>query len=317
MIRIVLDTDLAMGEPGSEIDDGFALALAHAEPALRLEMITTVHGNTDVTTATLLALNLVERLGISGVPVVRGASAPLITPERTREPAAATVAKYGHRAATSGYAGAEMARLVMENPGEITIVAIGPLTNIAVALALEPRFAENVRSIVVMGGAFFRQGFHSGMPGEFNTWADPEAAHAVLHSRAPVQWVGLDVTLQVRLTREHAARMIASGQPFAAFAGEFTGHWIDSLAARYPGDPETLDSTAMHDPLAVAVVARPDLVTWSAAHVDVVIGDGVARGVMVTDMLYSPTSPPANCQIATAVDVDGFMSYFLDSITSL
>jgi purine nucleosidase len=317
VVRIILDTDLSMGEPGSEIDDGFALALALADPDIQVEMITTVNGNTDVDTATLLTLELAERLGIDDVPVFRGASAPLIRPDRARHASAEIVAKYGHRTPADGYAAVEMVRRVMANPGQITIVAIGPLTNLAAALTIEPRFARNVRAIVVMGGAFFRQGFHSGMPGEFNAWVDPEAAHAVLHSGAPVRWVGLDVTLRVRLTREHAARMIDSGQPFAAFAGQFTAHWIDRLAALYPGDPDNADSCAMHDPLAVAAVTRPELVTWRDAHVDIVIGDGIARGVMVTDLLHGTDGRKANCTIATDVDADAFMSYFLTSITSL
>ena len=89
------------------------------------------------------------------------------------------------------------------------------------------------------------------------------------------------------------------------------------MAARYPGDPLQADSCAMHDPLAVAVVARPELVTWRAASVEVVTGNGPARGVMVTDLLDSVDAPPPNCQVATGVDADGFLSYFLATIGQL
>jgi purine nucleosidase len=317
MHRIILDTDLSMGELGSEIDDGFALALAQADPGIRIEMITTVNGNTDVDTVTMLTLELAGRLGLGDVPVVKGAGAPLLRPERVRSPAPETLATYGHRVPSPGYAAAEIARRVMAEPGEITIVAIGPLTNIAAALNIEPRLAHSVKEIVIMGGAFLRQGFHSEMSGEFNTWVDPEAAHAVLHSGAPVRWVGLDVTLQVRLTRQHARELAASGREFAAFAGAHAEGWIDRLVSLYPTDPEHADSCAMHDPLAVAVTTHPELATWRDVYVDVVTGDGVGRGVMVTDLLHASDARTANCRIAIDVDGDAFMARFLNAISSL
>lgn len=316
MNRIILDTDLSMGEPGSEIDDGFALALAHADPHIRIELITTVNGNTDVATATRLTLDLAERLGLHDVPVVAGAAAPLLHPDRARIPSD-QVADAHSRTPAPGYAAAEIARLVMSDPGEITIVAIGPLTNIAAALNIEPRLAHSVKEIVVMGGAFLRQGFHSDIPSEFNTWVDPEAAHAVLHSGAPVRWVGLDVTLQVRLSRQDARQLVGSGRPFAAFAGMCAEHWIDRLVLRYPGDPEHADSCAMHDALAVAVTSHPELATWRDVYVEVVTGDGVGRGVMVTDLLHSTDGRTPNCRIATEVDVDAFMARLLGAISSL
>jgi purine nucleosidase len=317
MERIILDTDLSMGEPGSEIDDGFALALAHADPDIRIELITTVNGNTDVTTATRLTLDLAEQLGITDVPVVAGAAAPLLRPNRAGAPSGGTPTADGHRRPAPGYAAAEIARLVMSNPGEITIVAIGPLTNIAAALNIEPRLAHSVKEIVIMGGAFLRQGFHSDIPSEFNTWVDPEAAHAVLHSGARVRWVGLDVTLRVRFTRDDARRLCGTGRPFAAFAGTYAEHWIDRLVSLYPGDPEHADSCALHDALAVAVTSHPELATWRDVYVDVVTGDGVARGVMVTDLLHSADGRTPNCRIAIDVDVDGFMATFLSAISTL
>lgn len=306
-----------MGEPGSEIDDGFALALAEADPDIRIDLITTVNGNTDVETATLLSMELAQRLGRPDIPVVKGAAAPFTRPDHARRAPQAIVDAYGHHTPAPGYAAQEIAKHVMSNPDEITIVAIGPLTNIAAAMLLEPALASTVHEIVIMGGIFLSQTFQSSMPGEFNVWVDSEAAHAVLHSGAKLRWVGLDVTLQVRLTREHANQMSASSGSFSSFAGEYTTGWIDHQQKRNPGDPSHADSCAMHDPLAVAVVTHPDLVTWKAAYVDIVIGDGIGRGVMVTDLLTSATPPTPNCEIATAVDVEKFMTFFLDSVTSL
>lgn len=324
--RVILDTDLAMGEPGSEIDDGFALALAQADPGIRLELVTTVNGNTDVESATLLTRELLERLEQQHVPVIAGAAAPLLRPDKARGAPETIRDRYGRHAstgtpagATAGMAAVEIVRRVMASPGEITIVAIGPLTNVAIALALEPALARNVREIVIMGGVFLGHTQQSAMPGEFNVWVDPEAAHAVLHSGAPLRWVGLDVTLQVRLTRAHAEQMSRDSSRFGSFAGEFTAQWIDRQRERHPGtaNDALADSCPMHDPLAVAVVTHPEFVTWSRAHVSIVTGDGVARGVMVTDLLSSADAPESNCSIATAVDVDAFTGYFLDAIAAL
>src|SRR5215211_6373488 len=255
MRRIILDTDLAMGAPGSDIDDGFALALALADPELDVDLVTTVNGNTDVDTATLLCLELLHRLRRTDVPVVRGASRPLLRPlhdtparQRVRDVREQVPA----REPAPGQAAAAIVEHVMASPGEITLVPIGPLTNIAVALG----------------------------------------------SGAPLRFVGLDVTLQVRLTRAHAAQLAAGGSDFGTFAGEYTQGWIDHLEKHVPGDPREHGSCAMHDPLAVAVVSRPDLVTWRPAYVQVEARGDVARGVTIADLLTTDDPPAANCEIA-------------------
>ena len=317
MTRIILDTDLAMGAPGSDIDDGFALALAHADPALQLDLVTTVSGNTDVESATMLALELAGRLGRPDLPVHQGASAPLTRPDRHRGAPEETRARYGHHVPRPGYAAVAILEHVLAHPGEITLVAVGPLTNLAAALSLDRRLAASVRDVVVMGGVFLGQTHATAMPGEFNIWSDPEAADAVLRSGAPLRFVGLDVTLQVRLTRQHARRLVEAGGRFGTFAGESTTAWIEHQAARHPGDPRQADSCALHDPLAVAVVARPELVTWQDAHVQVVTGEGPARGVMVTDLLEGVDAPAPNCRVATAVDADAFLSGFLATLGRL
>ncbi len=294
--RIILDTDLAMGAPGADIDDGFALALAHADPDIQLDLITTVHGNTDVQSATLLTGELIRRLGLR-VPVVTGA-------------AAAALARPGS-APAPGQAAAAIADHVMAHPGEITIVAIGPLTNVAAALALEPRLVGSAREIVVMGGSFFGTAPNRELPGEFNVTADPEAAQAVLRSGLPQRWVGLDVTLRVRLTREHARRLLAADTPFAAYAGAATLSWIDRLQQRNAGHA---DSCALHDPLAVAVLTRPDLVSFRPAEVSVVTEEGPERGVTVTRVLDGLGPGGAACRVAATVDAEAALDHVLGLI---
>lgn len=308
--RIILDTDVAMGAPGSDIDDGFAIALAVAEPELDLELVTTVDGNTDVRSATALATDLLRRLE-HPAPVVQGAAGPIMDPWRPREAAIspAAVPDPGPRRAAQ-----EICDRILRAPGELTLVAIGPLTNVATAMLLEPSIARAVREIVVMGGYFFGQQNDARVPGEFNIWADPEAAQIVLRSGAELRFVGLDVTYQVRMTQEQSAAMAASDRPFGAFAGECALGWIETLRERYPAS-KTHGSFHLHDPLAVAAVVRPELIDWRPAHVRVAL-DGVARGITVADTLGTHGAPAANCRIARAVDAEAFLDHFISAVAS-
>jgi purine nucleosidase len=317
MTRIVLDTDLAMGRPGSDIDDGFALALALAEPDLSLELVTTVNGNTDVDNATRLTVDLLQRAGRE-VEVVRGSGRPLLRSSPASPVGASRYEQSGTDASGRHvHAAVAIVERVMREPGELTVVAIGPLTNVALALALEPRLADAVQEIVVMGGVYLGHTGVAAMPGEFNFWVDPDAAAVVLDSGAPLRLVGLDVTRRVRLDRADAARMRRTSKQFATFAADCTDEWITHLERTSPGDDWDRGSCALHDPLAVGVVAKPDLVTWRPAQVSVERGSERTRGVVVTDLLGSDHAPAANCAIAVDVDVEAFRSYFLERIGSL
>jgi purine nucleosidase len=259
-----------MGQPGSDIDDGFALALAVAEPDLALELVTTVNGNTHVDNATRLTVDLLHRLH-HRVPVVRGSDRPLLRSSpasppgvpRFDPPATGSRDHSSHAAVELGHTGV------------------------------------------------------AAMPGEFNFWVDPDAAAVVLDSGAPLRLVGLDVTRRVRLDRADAAALRRTGRDFAAFAADCTDEWIDHLERTSPGDDWDRGSCALHDPLAVAVVARPDLVTWRPARVTVEGSSDRTRGVAVTDLLGSDGAPSANCVIAVDVDAEAFRSYFLDRIGTL
>ena len=167
-----------------------------------------------------------------------------------------------------------------------------------------------------MGGYFLGQMNRQRMPGEFNWWIDPDAAAVVLRSGAPLRLVGLDVTLRVRVTRDDAARMSSGAGDFGRFAGACVTAWLDRMADARPSDPEAGRWSGLHDPLAVAVVSRADLVTFTPAHVEV-IRDDPGRGIAVADLLASAHAPVPNALIATDVDVDGFRSYLLDRIGAL
>ncbi len=320
MERVILDVDLAMGAPGSDIDDGFALALAVADPDISLELVTTVNGNTDVATATALTLELLRRLE-QDVPVHRGVQVPLVRPQARHGSVPDDVEV---REPRPGAAATAMVEHVLANPGEITLVAVGPLTNVALAMRLHPDFAASLKALVIMGGVFNQNTNNARMPGEFNVWSDPEAAHVVLTSGLTARWVGLDVTLQVRVTRGEALAMEASERPFVSFAGKYTAAWIDHINdATSKGVGGVDDSCAMHDPLAVAAVTHPQFLTWRDAYVQVELGDRL-RGAMVADYLEGDRGPdgssrqhPVNAQVAVAVDAAGFTQFFLGMITEL
>ncbi len=308
-----------MGAPGSDINDGFALALAVADPALHVELVSTVNGNTDVDTATRLTLGLLRRLGHDHVPVARGACAPLLRSSPRSPAGSAPVLPPGVDPAgrVVEHAARHLVERVMSEPGALTIVAIGPLTNLALALLLEPRLATAAKEVVVMGGSYLEHTNVAAMPGEFNFWVDPEAASIVLGSGLPLRLVGLDVTRQVRLSGTDAARLRAAGGDFGSFAADCTDEWIAHLRRTVPGDEREHDSCALHDPLVVAAVAQPGLLTWRQAYVGVETAGERTRGVAVADLLTTDPVPEPNCRIAVAVDVDGFRDHLLERLGSL
>jgi len=299
MIRMLLDTDLSLGDVGSEIDDGFALAFALAEPDCRVELITTVSGNVDAVTAARLTRGLLATLGHSDIPVVAGATSASLGPPPK---------------GSSGQAAIELVRRILESPGELTLVAIGPLTNVALALQIEPTVAGAVREVVAMGGIFFDQTHEHRQPGEFNFLCDPEAVNVVLDSGIPIRFVGRDVTEQVRFSRDDARALTAAGGKFAA-AGSYALAWIERLARENPG--RTVDSCALHDPLALATAIHPGLCTFTMANVRVLVGDPAGRGVSLADLLSGDTAPAPNCRIATDVDVAAFRELFARRLGSM
>ncbi|HLT62345.1 MAG TPA: nucleoside hydrolase [Microlunatus sp.] len=317
MERVMLDVDLAMGAPGSDVDDGFALALALADPEITVELVTTVNGNTDVASATTLTLELLHRLGRPDIPVHRGAEVPLLRPRARVGSVPADVVVRDPRPTP---AAAALVEHVRADPGELTLVAVGPLTNVALAIRLDPGFAGSLKRLVIMGGIFDEPTHDAAMPGEFNIWNDPEAAQIVLGSGIKAQWVGLDVTRKVRLTKDDARAMEASGREFASFAGRYTVAWIDHLSGNRA---QAEESCAMHDPLAVAAVTHPELITWRDAYLQVETGDRL-RGAMLADYLGSSWAPDgrarsetANASIAVDVDPAGFTQFFMDKLKEL
>jgi purine nucleosidase len=317
-VRIVLDTDPGLGAPGADIDDGLAIALALRSPEVILEALTIVVGNVDVQVGRANAEALLNRLGASAVPIAVGAGRPLV---QDLAPLRALfdvhLADAGERLADppgAGDAARLLVDLVMANPGAITVVAIGPMTNLAMAVALEPAWAASVRELVLMAGAATTYAHNITTVADFNAYADPEALQIVLDSGAPIRMVGLDQTSRVMLDRADAQRMRDGGDAFGVWAAECTDAWIDFLGAAFPERPEHADACFLHDPLTVAAVLDPTLLTWAPAHVAVELEGRLTRGLTVADrgLALMPPAGPPNAQVAIDTDVERFRTLFLD-----
>lgn len=325
-MRMILDTDPGNGVPGADVDDALAIGLALRSPEVELEAITVVAGNVSAARGVQGALQVLEAAGAGHVPVHPGAARPLVqdpTAWRARldarrdEPSArrhwggVPVPDPGLVADPSPAARVLVDR-VNERPGEITVLAIGPLTNIATAMVVDPEWSQKIKQLVVMGGAFdVPNVLH-----ELNAAYDPEATHVVLNSGAPLLIVPLDVTLRTFMRLGDVDRLDAAGTPLATYLGRVARPWITWLAERF-GE----DGCALHDPLALAAVLDPRVIGTRTARVDVELRGRLTRGRMVAwddellrgDLELPDTGP---VMIADRVDNELFMPLLLDRLTS-
>lgn len=255
--KIIIDTD-----PG--IDDAMAIFFALRSPELDVIGLTTVFGNVDTDLTTTNALRLLEIAGREDIPVARGASDPLSGPH-------GKLAAFVHGDDGQGNlnlppprskpvaqpAASFIVDQVMRAPGEITLVPIGPLTNIALALRLEPRIANNVRRVVFMGGNAYCAG-NASPAAEANCFGDPEAADLVLGAAWDVTMVGLDVTHKVNMTAADIARYAAEGDnPLAQHVTRILPFYQAFNESHVPG----LDGIYVHDSSAIAYLIDPSLFT--------------------------------------------------------
>jgi purine nucleosidase/pyrimidine-specific ribonucleoside hydrolase len=199
-----------------------------------------------------------------------------------------------------------MARALRERP--LTLVPVGPLTNIALLLALHPDVAERIERIVLMGGAIAEGNVTPAA--EFNIWCDPEAAQRVFSSGIDVTMVGLDVTHQAIVTPDLQEELRGAGR-----AGRFVAELVDFYsrfhAERYP----ELGGSPMHDPVALAYALRPELLEVRRARVEVDCAWGLGRGRTNVDFRGRAGEPNAN--VAVGIDSDRFLAFLLERIRSL
>jgi inosine-uridine nucleoside N-ribohydrolase len=277
--RVIIDTD-----PG--VDDALALLFAMRSAELKIEGITPVAGNVPLELTLPNALRMVEIAGRADIPVAVGAKWPLmrrlvtaaqvhgenglggaVFPEPTTKPIAEPAAEF-------------IRGIVRKYPGEVTLLTIGPLTNIATALNGDPELAVMVRSLVMMGGSL--SGGNITPAAEFNIYVDPEAARIVFQSGIPITMVGLDVTRRTSLTDDHVHVLQAAENPVSLAAAKIARKAIDHTRAQ-----GFLVGPNMHDSLAVAAFLDPSILKWKEYYVDVETAGELTAGETVG---YSPAA---------------------------
>jgi purine nucleosidase len=302
---IILDCD-----PGH--DDAMAILLARGCPDIDLLAITTVAGNQTLEKTTLNARRVCTVAGINDVPIHAGCDRPLMRPPII---AAHIHGESGLDGPTWGeptvpvadeHAVDYLVRTLMASDGEISLVPVGPLTNIATALAREPRIAVRTREVVLMGGSYTRG--NTTPAAEFNIMADPEAAAMVFRAGWPVTMVGLDLTHQARAQRWVIDEIRAMGTPLSSTVVEI----LEFVRSTYrQADGST--GPPIHDACAVARVARPDLIRVKDAFVAVETTGQWTAGMTVTDFA-GQLGQANNAQVATELDTAGFWAMMLDAL---
>jgi inosine-uridine nucleoside N-ribohydrolase len=322
---IILDTDPGIGSPGSDVDDGLAIALGLRHRGCDLLGLTIVAGNVAQDEGVPNALRLLEIAGRTDVPVIPGAERPLWRDRRQlRERLAARRQRSVERfwdlgtfpppthAPTTARAAEFIADTVRAQPGEVTVVAIGPCTNVATALLLDPAVARSVAEIVVMGGAIAVPGLVNPAV-EFNAGYDPESLAVVLASGARVTLVPLDVTTQTYMTAHDLDRIAAGGTPLHEFLAKTSRPWL-----RFAMEARDLRGFWLHDPLALAYALDPAILVLTQMHVAVELGGALTAGHLLGypegARLLEPAPGPVNARVALEVDEPRFMKLFLETL---
>lgn len=275
--RVIIDTD-----PG--VDDAFALLLAMRSPELQIEAITPVAGNVPLELTLPNALRMVEIAERTDIPVAAGAKGPMVRrlvtaayahgenglggavfPEPTTRPIKETAAQI-------------ICDIVRKYPGEVTLITIGPLTNVGAALAADSELASKIRGVVMMGGSL--SGGNITPAAEFNLYVDPEAARMVFQSGIPITMVGLDVTRKTSLTDEHVRQLSASRSRVSQAAAKIARSAIDHNRAQ-----GFLIGPNMHDSLALTAFLDPSILTFEDYYVDVEVDGELTAGQTLG---YSP-----------------------------
>jgi purine nucleosidase len=308
--KIIIDTD-----PGQ--DDAVAILLALASPELDVVGITAVAGNVPLALTEKNVRKICELAGRTDIKVFAGAARPLVRPLVTAEyvhgktgldgpdlpePAMALQTQHGVDFIVEA--------ILTNKDGAITLCALGPLTNIALALIREPKIAPKIREIILMGGGFFAGGNVTPVA-EFNIYVDPHAAEAVFTSGIPIVMMPLDVTHKALTTRARVARFRA----IKTKVGDATADLLDFFE-RFDEQKYGTDGGPLHDPCVIAYLIKPGLFKGRSCNVTVETTSELTMGMTVVDW-WNVTARPANAQIMHEIDADGFFELLTTKIALL
>ena len=306
MTAVILDCD-----PGH--DDAIALLLALASPEIRLLGVTTVSGNQTLEKTTANAIRVLDHVGRQDVPVAAGANRPLV---RERHTAAEVHGESGldgpslpppSRRSEQTHAIDWIASAVVASADPVTLIATGPLTNVALLLARHPELESELERIVLMGGAI---GEGNTTPAaEFNIWVDPEAASRVFQSGLDLTMVGLDVTHRALMTPAHTERLASAGT-----AGKLVADLYD-FYARFHRREYGWEGAPLHDAVAVAHVIDPTLLTTSHCGVVIDTGPEPSRGRTHVDLRRTMEWRP-NCHVAHGIDSERFLELLIERVSA-
>lgn len=302
------------GDPG--IDDALALLYALKHEGAELVGITTVGGNITLDNTTRNALRILEITDNTDIPVARGIGKPLLRQNKSegevhgKDGLGNTTLLEPKISEIREHAVDFIINQIMSNPNEITLVPVGPLTNIAIAVIKEPRLKDFVKEVVIMGGAVTTFG-NITPESEFNIFTDPEAAKIVFESGMPITLVGLDVTMKTLLTPAHLSEILEASTPVTDFVCKIITHYM-----KFYNDVVGVNGCGMHDPLAVAVAIDKSLVKTHRLFVTVETKGEYTTGETVADLRGSKEGIVRNPNMDVCIDVDSerFMKDFIKVI---
>lgn len=314
-IPIIIDCD-----PGH--DDAMAILWALASPQLELRAVTTVAGNQTIEKVTNNAIKVLTKAGRLDIPVAMGAKAPLIRKLVVGgEVVHGSSGLEGPVLPECGFAPSKLTALELliqtleEAKEKITLIPIGPLTNIATLLIVRPDLKEKIERLSIMGGGAYMGNWTPAA--EYNIWADPEAAKVVFNAGLPIIMAGLDVTHKAYITREENEELRAQGNELSVFAAELIDYF-----SRYHYEVEGFPGCTMHDPTAVAALLYPEIFTGITCNVDVETTGELTTGMTVVDTIgYKEKifgeKVEKNTTVLFGVDRPKYVKAFLEAMKAL
>lgn len=314
-IPVIIDCD-----PGH--DDAMAILWALASPQIKVLAVTTVAGNQTIEKVTNNAIKVLTKARRLDIPVAMGAKQPLIRklvvggevvhgssglegpvlPECGFEPSKLTALEL-------------LIKTIEESEEKVTLVPIGPLTNIATLLIVRPDLKEKIERLSIMGGGAYMGNWTPAA--EYNIWADPEAAKVVFNSGLPIIMSGLDVTHKAYITREENEVLRAQGNELSVFAAELIDYF-----SRYHYEVEGFPGCTMHDPTAIVVLLHPEIFTGITCNVDVEVSGELTTGMTVVDTIgYKEKifgeKVDKNTYVLFQVDRQKYVEYFFEAMKAL